>query len=308
MLRRMTSERPRDWDKYINALLFAYREVPQESLAFSPFELLYGRTVRGPMSILKDLWSEKDIEDNVKTTYQYVLDLRERLEHTCEIAHENLKAATKRHARYYDRKARDRKYLVDDQVLVLLPTDNNKLLLRWKGPYPITRVLNDWDYRIDMGGRVSTFHINMLKKYEARPQHPGKGVLTVVNAAVIEDTVDGDSCPGESNAGENMLSPRGVGKPSSVSNVDIAPELTGDQRDQVKGILREFAHVMTDKPGLTTMGTHSIKLSTSDPLRIKGYPIPFKVREVVSKEVEDMLALGVIEPSRSAVHIAGNPC
>ncbi|XP_021346945.1 uncharacterized protein LOC110446230 [Mizuhopecten yessoensis] len=44
MLRRMSAERPKDWDKFINALLFAYREVPQESLGFSPFELLYGRS------------------------------------------------------------------------------------------------------------------------------------------------------------------------------------------------------------------------------------------------------------------------
>ncbi|KAK7474090.1 hypothetical protein BaRGS_00034696 [Batillaria attramentaria] len=42
MLRRLCSERPRDWDRYLPALLFAYREVPQESLGFSPFELLYG--------------------------------------------------------------------------------------------------------------------------------------------------------------------------------------------------------------------------------------------------------------------------
>ena len=42
MLRRMCAERPKDWDKYLNALLFAYREVPQESMGFSPFELLYG--------------------------------------------------------------------------------------------------------------------------------------------------------------------------------------------------------------------------------------------------------------------------
>jgi len=53
MLRRMCTERPKDWDRYLPALLFAYREVPQESLQFSPFELLYGRTVCGPMSILK---------------------------------------------------------------------------------------------------------------------------------------------------------------------------------------------------------------------------------------------------------------
>ncbi|GFO50301.1 gypsy retrotransposon integrase-like protein 1 [Plakobranchus ocellatus] len=50
-LRRLCSEQPRQWHRYINPLLFAYREVPQESTHFAPFELLYGRTVRGPMHI-----------------------------------------------------------------------------------------------------------------------------------------------------------------------------------------------------------------------------------------------------------------
>ena len=35
MLRRMCAERPKDWDKYLPALLFAIREVPQESLGFA---------------------------------------------------------------------------------------------------------------------------------------------------------------------------------------------------------------------------------------------------------------------------------
>lgn len=72
MLKRMCAEKPKDWDKYINALLFAYREVPQESLGFAPFELLYGHTVRGPMQILKELWTEEIPDDDVKTTYQYI--------------------------------------------------------------------------------------------------------------------------------------------------------------------------------------------------------------------------------------------
>ena len=55
MLRRMCAARPKDWDRYLPALLFAIREVPQESLGFSPFELLYGRNVRGPMAILREL-------------------------------------------------------------------------------------------------------------------------------------------------------------------------------------------------------------------------------------------------------------
>ena len=53
MLRRMTTERPTDWDWYVEPLLFAYREAPKASTRFSPFELLYGRTVRGPMCILQ---------------------------------------------------------------------------------------------------------------------------------------------------------------------------------------------------------------------------------------------------------------
>jgi len=58
MLRRMCAERPKDWDRYLSEFLFAYREGPQKSLGFSPCELLYGRTVRGPMRILKEIWTK----------------------------------------------------------------------------------------------------------------------------------------------------------------------------------------------------------------------------------------------------------
>ena len=43
ILKRLCSEQPKEWDRYIPAALFAYREVPQSSLGFSPFELLFGR-------------------------------------------------------------------------------------------------------------------------------------------------------------------------------------------------------------------------------------------------------------------------
>ena len=75
MLRRMYTERPKDWDNYLPALLLAIREVPQESLGFSPFELLYGRNVNGPMAILRELWSGKAPDEQVLSTYQYVIEL-----------------------------------------------------------------------------------------------------------------------------------------------------------------------------------------------------------------------------------------
>ena len=87
MIKRLCSQQPRQWHRYINPLLFAYREVPQESTGFSPFELLYGRAVRGPMFILKELWTKELEEPEVKNSYQYVFELREKLEDTLKLPH-----------------------------------------------------------------------------------------------------------------------------------------------------------------------------------------------------------------------------
>ena len=80
VLLMICAERPNEWDKYLPALLFALKEIPQESSGFSPFELLYGRNVRGPMQILRELWSVEETDKHAWLTYQYVIDLRERLE------------------------------------------------------------------------------------------------------------------------------------------------------------------------------------------------------------------------------------
>ena len=170
VLRRLCSERPKDWDRYLPAVLFAYREVPQESLGFSPFELVYGRTVRGPMDILQSLWTGEVKEDEVKTTYTYVLELRERLEKTCELAHEELNKARKKYKRLYDRKARNRQLQAGDQVLILLANDGNKLLMEWKGPFDVVERVGRNDYKIKVKDKQRLFHINMLKKYIPRDQ------------------------------------------------------------------------------------------------------------------------------------------
>jgi len=57
------------WPRYINPLLFAYRGVVQESTEFSPFELLYGRAARGPMFILRELWTKEVEAPEVRSSY-----------------------------------------------------------------------------------------------------------------------------------------------------------------------------------------------------------------------------------------------
>ena len=84
VLLTMCAERPNDWDKYFSALLFAVREIPQESLGFSPFELLYRRNLRGPIQILRELWSIEETVEHARLTYQYVIGLKGVLrKHVC---------------------------------------------------------------------------------------------------------------------------------------------------------------------------------------------------------------------------------
>ena len=79
MLFNLCTEHPRNWHKMINPLLFAYREVPNESTVFSPFELMYVRDVRGPLQILQKLWTSDVNQEEVRTTYDYVINLRDKL-------------------------------------------------------------------------------------------------------------------------------------------------------------------------------------------------------------------------------------
>ena len=47
MLKKFLSANGKDWDKWLPYLMFYYREVPQAATGFSPFELMFGRQVRG---------------------------------------------------------------------------------------------------------------------------------------------------------------------------------------------------------------------------------------------------------------------
>ncbi|XP_070209718.1 uncharacterized protein [Littorina saxatilis] len=174
MLRKLAQEKPRTWDRYIPALLFAYREVPQESLGFSPFELLYGRQVRGPMAILRQAWTDEEADEEVQTTATYIVELRNRIEETCKLAQENLGRAAQRYARGFDRKARPRSFKIGERVLLLLPVKHNKLQLQWQGPFEVTAKVGQNDYRIMMHGKARLYHANLLRAYIERTAYGEK--------------------------------------------------------------------------------------------------------------------------------------
>src|SRR6266568_2251767 len=200
MLKKMCAEKVKDWDRYIDALLFAYREVPQESLGyFFPFDLLYGRSVRGPMTILRELWTKEEQLPEVRTTYQYVLDLSEKLEDTCKLARDELSKSSARACKYYNMKTKPRTFKEGDLVLLLLPTDHNKLLMHWRGPFKVVERVNNMDYRVDLGSRIRMLHANLLKRYypasevlQDLDKSSSESLMPILGAAVIEAEYDQD--------------------------------------------------------------------------------------------------------------------
>ena len=296
MLSRMSAEKPKDWDRYISPLLFAYREVPQASLGFSPFEMLYGRTVRGPLSILKDLWTGEKNSEEEMTTYQHVFQLREKLEETCRLAHEELRSDQQMQKKYFDRKARLKKLLVGDKVLILLPTDNNKLLMQWKGPFNIIKKVRENDYVLDMNGREKTFHANMLKKYlERMPVTVGS--VCAIGSLNLEIATSGIT--EESDYFKSEIAHCPLDAKESFEDVLISKDLTTEQQMQLQQLTEEFQDVLTDLPGETDLIECSINLVDDIPFRVNPYPVPFALKKEMNDEVDKMLRMKVIEPSES---------
>ncbi len=54
MLRTFCVDHEKEWDEHVPLLLFAVRNTTQASLGFSPSELVFGHTVRGPLKILQE--------------------------------------------------------------------------------------------------------------------------------------------------------------------------------------------------------------------------------------------------------------
>ena len=94
MFKKLTSKNQKDWDELLPYLLFAYREVPQESTGFAPFELLDGRRVRGPLDVLKEVWMGEEIENT--SVAAHIVQMRERLQQMSDIARSNLAKAQKK--------------------------------------------------------------------------------------------------------------------------------------------------------------------------------------------------------------------
>ena len=301
MMRTFCHEFEKDWDESVHLLLFAARESIQESLGFSPFELVFGHSVRGPLKLLKEQWLSEESQINL---LDYVSTFKERLSKACEIARENLKVSQEKMKTWYDKNAKERNFNPGDKVLVLLPIPGQPLQARYFGPYAIEKKVSETDYIVQTPGRRKQkrlCHLNMLKEYHDRNQ--AKSVVSiapVMSVETVDEQSENDLCDFVKfdNIGDKA-SPR-LKNSDVLSNLDARlAHLSLEQQRQLSDLIHEFSHLFSDVPGRTDLVYHDIDVGEATPIKLHPYRMNPVKRQFLEKEVQYMLENDIIEPSDS---------
>ncbi|XP_071941068.1 uncharacterized protein [Antedon mediterranea] len=285
MIKSLTPEQFNEWDRYVPLFLFAYRDAQQESTGFTPFELVFAHEVKTPLRLLKD--SMTNTIDNKQPISHYISDLQDKLRVVNDIARTNLKQAQAKQKHYYDKKTLPRKFKVGQKVLILLPDDTSKVKSKWQGPYPISKVVSDVNYEILVGNKHKTYHINLLRLYNERPQKQNNDCMYTAPDPDPDDWFPPEP-PGPATS-----------QAQSYKDIDIPGYLTPSQKDDLHHIFYSKRFMFTDIPGRTDMVKHEVRTTTDTPIRQKAYRIPYALEDPVKLQIQHMHDNGIIEPSTS---------
>ena len=87
-------DRKTDWDRLIKYCPLAYRATLHAATGFSPFEMIHGRNLRGPLEVMKEGWLSGEV--NFVSRIEWVNELRENLANIHEVMKERVKEDKKR--------------------------------------------------------------------------------------------------------------------------------------------------------------------------------------------------------------------
>ncbi|XP_066969281.1 uncharacterized protein [Macrobrachium rosenbergii] len=299
LLRKFCIESESDWDEGIDYLLFVIREVPSESLGVSPFEMLYGRKVRGPLQVVKDKLLDKYNVEAI-TVSQYLQKLKGNINKIHKFALNNLCKNQEEMKIRYDKNSKDRKFNVGDLVLAFYPITGSPFKSKFSGPYVIQKRLNNQNYIIktpDRRKNTRLVHVNMLKEYHAD------------SSAALFCSRDTDIVKQKSTTLKdvNSLGLDEIPSWADFSNKEILESLpqylqhlNEEQRCDIKNLLRQYEDVCSDNPRECSVISHDIELLPGTrPIRQNYYRTNFEKRKVMQEEVEYLLKHKLAVPSKS---------
>ena len=143
------------------------------------------------------------------------------------------------------------------------------------------------DYRVRVKGKERVYHANLLKKYFNQEDSAPVGAVGVeVNANVsksghVESEVE-EVDPVDSI---DFLEIGGYVAKESVDDVAIGGNLTHEQRAGFMDLANQFQSLFTEAPGTKSLAQHHIKLTSTQPVRSRPYPIPYSLRGSLKKDI-----------------------
>ncbi|GFS58356.1 gypsy retrotransposon integrase-like protein 1 [Trichonephila clavipes] len=106
-----------EWDKHLPSILLALRTVSHESTRYTPSELVYGKNLRTPETLVMEHWMEPEEEGDLVT--EYMFKLINRLKRCQEVAINKMEEMQVKRKTWYDKNAVKREFKDGDLVLVL---------------------------------------------------------------------------------------------------------------------------------------------------------------------------------------------
>ena len=174
MLHYAMREHGRGWHKAVPFLVWCMREIPNATLGVSPFVMQYGVQPRGVLGLVKDHWSGFQTMPTSKPVEQYLNELKKQLETTREFAEQHAKVAQEQYAKYYNVRARDKTFEVDEEVIILEKDSGSKTFARWQTG-TVVRVLSPYSYIVALpNGSRRHLHANRLRKLVLNAYHVGR--------------------------------------------------------------------------------------------------------------------------------------
>ena len=266
----------KSWDKVLKYMLFAYRDTPHCTTGYSPFTLLYGRDVRGPLDLLRTSWVE-DVSEGCSVS-DWLVNVKARMCQMAELVSVREGKAKDTMKTHYDKTASHKSFELGDQVLVRKPVLHGKMGDSWDGPYVVVKQMSPVTYSVqvpDKPSKVKTLHCNMLRKWT----EPAARIHRVM---VMEEM---EECASEAPSGLRLV------------REDFVP--TAGEQKQLDEVLSSFSDVLCDKPGLTKRAMLSIKTGEKGPVRNHPYGVPPRWKDQVEVQIRQLEQLGIIRPSDS---------
>ncbi|XP_070403201.1 uncharacterized protein [Nothobranchius furzeri] len=300
MLTKYCLSKSKTWEEGLPFVLFAAREAVQDSLGFSPAQLVFGHTPRGPLKALKERFLFSDPPD--RKVREYVQLFQKRLKEANAIAKTHLDKAKLKMKVQYDKTATRRNFAVGDKVLVLTPLSNSALSTKFEGPFEILSKLGDTNYVLNTPARRQksrVCHVNMLKRYEDGSPL-SKPVTTCV---LVPDAANKPMVPQEAGeVGEDFpssCSPR-LNNSEALKELEgqithLSPEMAGD----LVKLIHSRKSLFVDVPTQTTVLAHHVEVSEAKPIRQHPYRASPEKRLIMKEETEYLLKNGFAIPSRS---------